>query len=218
MLNSATQVLNVPGPVGAIDTTLDLPTGPIRGVAIVAHPHPLYGGTRENKVVQTLARALLGLGYVCWCPNFRGIGNSEGSHDEGNGESEDLHTLLKHALTHPSLDTIQGPPRIVLAGFSFGSFVQTRVYERLQTEQVAVERVIMVGPAVSRFKVPRMPAGTLIIHGEVDDVVPLPDVFRWAESCELPVTVIPGADHFFHRRLGLIKQIVQQTAQGVPAL
>lgn len=212
MLNSASQVLQVPGPAGGIDTTLDLPNGAVRGVAVIAHPHPLYGGTRENKVVQTLARALLALGYVCWSPNFRGVGNTEGTHDGGNGESEDLHTLLKFALAHESAQTAGAAPAVVLAGFSFGSFVQTLVYQRLLTEGLQVERIIMVGAAVSRFKVPKMPPGTLVIHGEVDDVVPLADVLRWAESCDLPVTVIPGADHFFHRKLGLIKQLVLQTA------
>lgn len=216
MLNATSQQLLVEGPAGALDVSLDVPNGTIRGVAIVAHPHPLYGGTRDNKVVQTLARALILLGYVVWCPNFRGVGRSEGLYSDGLGESEDLLFLLKHALTHSSLQTLSAPPAIVLAGFSFGSFVQTRVFEQLQKDGIRVEKLILVGAAVSRFAMPLAPPGSLLIHGEVDDVVPLADVLRWAEHGELAVTVIPGADHFFHRKLGLIKQIVMQAWPASP--
>ncbi len=211
MLNAASQQLLVDGPVGSLDVGLDLPTAAIRGIAIVAHPHPLYGGTRDNKVVQTLARALVLLGYVCWTPNFRGVGNSEGKYDEGIGESEDLLSLLDYARAHETVKHLGGPVPIVLAGFSFGSFVQARVCERLLLNGVQVEKLILVGAAVSRFEMPLAPAGTVLIHGEIDDVVPLNDVLRWAERSDLPVTVIPGADHFFHRKLGLIKQIVHSS-------
>jgi uncharacterized protein len=210
MLNAASQKLLIPGPVGAIDVSLDMPTQAIRGAAIVAHPHPLYGGARDNKVVQTLARTLVSLGYVCWCPNFRGVGASEGAYDEGSGESDDLLTLSKHALTHSSVEALAEPKRLVLAGFSFGSFVQTRVHDRLLAVNVPVEKLILVGAPVARFAMVRAPAATLVIHGEIDDVAPLADVFRWAQTHELAVTVIPGADHFFHRKLGFIKQIVTQ--------
>lgn len=204
-------MVRVAGPAGVIDTSLDIPAGPVRGVAVITHPHPLYGGTRDNKVVQTLARTLLSIGYVCWCPNFRGIGESEGTYDEGKGESEDVLKLIDHALAHESLALAGEPIRLVLAGFSFGSFVQAKVYSQLRERGLAVERLILVGTAVSRFELPEMPAGTVLIHGETDDVVPLSDVLRWAERSNLAVTVIPGADHFFHRKLGLIKQIVLQT-------
>lgn len=214
MLNSASQIIQVEGPAGVIDTTLDTPTAPIRGMAVVTHPHPLYGGTRDNKVVQTLARALLSIGYVCWCPNFRGVGASEGTFDNGRGESEDILKLIDFALAHESVATADPPVRLVLAGFSFGSFVQAQVFEQLRSRAIAVERLILVGAAVSRFDLPPMPAGTVLIHGETDDVVPLSAVLRWAERSELAVTVIPGADHFFHRKLGQIKQIVLQTLSG----
>ncbi len=214
MLNSASQQLLLDGPVGVIDVSLDIPIDPPRGVAVIAHPHSLYGGARDNKVVQTLARSLLLLGYVCWCPNFRGVGASAGSYDEGAGESDDLLTLVKHALTHSTVASLADPKRLVLAGFSFGSFVQTRVHQRLQEAGTPVEKLILVGAAVSRFVIPRAPPGTLVIHGEVDDVVPLADVLRWAQTSELAVTVIPGADHFFHRKLGLIKQTVLQAWPG----
>lgn len=211
MLNSASRVVRIAGPAGVIDASLDIPAAPVRGVAVIAHPHPLYGGTRDNKVVQTLARTLLSIGYVCWCPNFRGVGESEGTFDEGKGESEDLLALVDFALTHESLALARVPIRLVLAGFSFGSFVQAKVFEQLRTRAIAVERLILVGAAVSRFELPPMPVGTVLIHGETDDVVPLNDVLRWAERSDLAVTVIPGADHFFHRKLGQIKQIVLQT-------
>ena len=211
MLNAASQQLLVDGPVGRLDVGLDIPTEAIRGIAILAHPHPLFGGTRENKVVQTLARALVSLGYVCWSPNFRGVGNSEGNYDEGVGESEDLLSLLDYAQAHSSVKHLSSSIPVVLAGFSFGSFVQARVCEHLLRNGFQVEKLILVGAAVSRFEMPLAPAGTLLIHGEVDDVVALNDVFRWAERSNLPVTVIPGADHFFHRKLGLIKQIVHSS-------
>jgi uncharacterized protein len=210
MVNAASQTLLINGPAGRIEVGLDLPTTVTRGVAVIAHPHPLHGGTRDNKVVQTLARALLNQGFVCWRPNFRGVGDSEGQYNEGIGESEDLLTLTEYALTHSSVIALATPPLLVLAGFSFGSFVQAQVAERLLAQGRALERLILVGAAVSRFKLPKVAASTLLIHGEVDDVVPLADVLRWAEPRELPVTVIPGADHFFHHKLGIIKQIVQQ--------
>lgn len=210
MINAASQTLLIAGAAGNIEVGLDLPTVAARGVAVVAHPHPLYGGTRDNKVVQTLARALLTQGFVCWRPNFRGVGDSEGQYDEGVGESEDLLTVAKYALAQASTSALPKPPLLVLAGFSFGSFVQALVAERLLAQGQAVQRLILVGAAVSRFKLPKVAANTLLIHGEVDDIVPLADVLRWAEPLELPVSVIPGADHFFHHKLGIIKQIVQQ--------
>jgi alpha/beta superfamily hydrolase len=191
----------IPGPAGAIETAIDLPDTAPLGLALVAHPHPLYGGSLDNKVAQTLARVMVELGYAAARPNFRGVGASEGTHDEGNGETDDLVAVV-HAM-RARLALADTP--LVLAGFSFGSLVQSRVALR-----VAAQRMVFVGTAVTRGKVEPVPADSIVIHGEKDDVVPLDLVLRWAEPQELPVVVIPGADHFFHRRLHILRSIIRQ--------
>jgi alpha/beta superfamily hydrolase len=183
----------VAGPAGRIECAVDRPGSPARGVALIAHPHPLYGGTLDNKVVQTLARAFLELGYETWRPNFRGVGATEGVHDEGRGELEDLEAVVRFLNVE----------RPVLAGFSFGAAVQARLAER-----VTPERLVLVGVGVTRLKAPQVPADTLVIHGENDDTVPLAAVLEWARPQELPVVLVPGADHFFHRKLHVLRTIV----------
>lgn len=184
----------VAGPAGRIECAVDDPAGPMRGVALIAHPHPLFGGTLDNKVVQTLARAFVELGYETWRPNFRGVGRTEGAHDEGRGELEDLHAIVKF-LNARSL---------VLAGFSFGAAVVGQLAER-----VKLKRMVLVGLGVTRLAVPNVPADTLVIHGENDDTVPLAAVLDWARPQDLPVVLVPGADHFFHRKLQVLRAIVQ---------
>ena len=185
----------VAGAAGRIECAVDTPEGgAARGVALVAHPHPLYGGSLDNKVAQTLARAFVELGYEAWRPNFRGVGQTEGSHDEGRGEREDLLAVLAHA----------GARRPALAGFSFGAALVAQVAQRIEAE-----RLVLVGLAVNRLPVPKVAPDTLVIHGEQDSTVPLADVFDWARPQDLPVVVMPGADHFFHRRLGLLRAIVK---------
>ena len=196
---SSSERILLEGPVGAIETVIDHPPEAPRGIALVAHPHPLYGGTLDNKVAQTLAKTFVELGYVAVRPNFRGVGDSAGKHDDGNGETEDLLAVI--SAVRRRLGLAEAP--LVLAGFSFGSLVQSRVALR-----VAVERMVFVGTAVTRGVVENVPADTLVIHGEKDDTVPLELVLRWAEPMELPVTVIPGADHFFHRRLHILRNII----------
>ena len=185
----------VGGPAGKIECAVDEPDGgQSRGIALVAHPHPLFGGTLENKVAQTLARAFVELGYAAWRPNFRGAGRSEGLHDEGRGEVDDLAAVLAHTKAD----------RPVLAGFSFGAAVQAKLAQR-----VAPERMVLVGLAVRHQEVPRVPANTILIHGEEDSTVPLADVLAWARPQDLAVVVVPGADHFFHRRLPILRAIIQ---------
>ena len=173
---------------------MDFPAAAPRGVALVAHPHPLHGGTLDNKVVQTLARAFVELGYTAWRPNFRGVGASEGTHDEGRGELEDLAAVIEFS----------GAETPVLAGFSFGAAVQARLAQRVKPERMA-----LVGIAVRHQEVPPVPADSIVIHGEEDETVLLADVLAWARPQDLPVIVVPGADHFFHRRLNILRAIVQ---------
>jgi alpha/beta superfamily hydrolase len=187
----------VPGPVGAIETDLNDPAPQRRGVALIAHPNPVQGGTKDNKVVTTLAKAFFNLGYLTARPNFRGVGATEGTHDQGIGETDDLLAVAAY------LRNRYGNPPLLLAGFSFGSFVQTRV-----AKEIPAERIVLVGPAVNRFRAEAVPADTLVIHGEHDDVVPLRDVLDWARPQELPIVVVPGGEHFFHGRLNLLAQIV----------
>lgn len=215
-MNASTQRVLLNGPAGTIDCALDAPAGPLRGIAVIAHPHPLFGGTRDNKVVQTLARALLAEGYLCWRPDFRGVGGSQGSHDEGRGETEDLLAVIDAARVHPSAGGDADLP-LVLAGFSFGSFVQTRVARALANRGQPAGRLILIGPAVSRFEVGDVPPETLVIHGEQDDVVPLSAVLDWARPQQLPVVVLPGTDHFFHHRLPQLKSLVRSALNSTVA-
>ena len=187
----------IEGPTGALETDFNAPQAIPRGVALIAHPNPVQGGTKDNKVVTTLAKAFYNLGYVAVRPNFRGVGASNGMHDNGNGETEDLLAVAQYACSR------YGPVALVLAGFSFGAYVQTRVARRL-----AAERLVLVGPAVNRFPAERVEGDTLVIHGELDDVVPLQAVFDWARPHQVPVVVVPGGEHFFHGRLNLLAQIV----------
>ena len=207
-MNAHTSVIGLNGAAGRIDIAVDRPAqGPVRGIAVIAHPHPLYGGTRDNKVVQTMARALLALGFVCRRPDFRGVGDSAGVHDEGRGETDDLLAVVEAARA-ADINTEGEALPLVLAGFSFGTFVLSRVAARLADAGTPASRLVFIGTAASRFTIETVPSDTLVIHGELDDTVPLQSVLDWARPQELPVVVIPGADHFFHHRLTVIKQLM----------
>jgi hypothetical protein len=197
-MRAATRREHIAGPAGRIECAVDAPETAPRGIALIAHPHPLFGGALDNKVVQTLARALLERGYVALRPNFRGVGASEGAYDEGRGEVDDLAAVIAWAMREFG----DLPP--ALAGFSFGAAMQARLAQR-----VAPRRMLLVGVAVDNFEVPPVPAGTLVIHGERDETVPLASVLDWARPQELPVLVVPGADHFFHRKLQVLRDIVR---------
>ena len=199
-MNAQTQRLKIAGPAGDIEAALDVPAAAPRGLAVVCHPHPQHGGTMDNKVVQTLARAFVQLGYAALRFNFRGVGASAGSWAQGPGEIDD-------ALAVVARQRAPGQP-LVLAGFSFGAYVASHVAARLAEAGTPAERLVLVGPAASRFDMSVVPAGTLVLHGEADDVVPLAAVFDWARPQSLPVTEIPGAGHFFHGQLPLLKSLV----------
>lgn len=198
-MNAQTERLLMAGPAGALECAIDTPAAAPRGVAILCHPHPQHGGTMDNKVVQTLARAFVHLGYRAVRFNFRGIGGSEGAWDEGRGEVDDALAVIA-AIRDPVLP-------LALGGFSFGAYVATQAAARLP-EQGRAERLVLVGPAVVNFAAAPVSQDTLVIHGEADDVVPLSAVLDWARPQALPVTVVPGAGHFFHGQLGLLKQLI----------
>ena len=198
-MNAQTERVQIAGPAGPIDCAIDHPEGASKGVALLCHPHPLHGGTMDNKVVQTLARAFVQLGWRSVRFNFRGIGGSGGTWDEGRGEIDD-------ALAVAAALRREGE-RLVLGGFSFGAYVASRAAERLPEGRRA-ERLVLVGPATANFSVAPVPADTLVVHGEADEVVPLQATLDWARPQSLPVVVVPGVGHFFHGQLTLLKSLV----------
>jgi hypothetical protein len=207
MTRHAPERMLLEGEAGPIEVIVDAPAH-VRGIAVVAHPHPLFGGTSDNKVVQTLAKAFRDLGYASIRPNFRGVGASAGDHDHGIAETNDLLCVTDYARGR------FGHLPVVLAGFSFGAYVQTRVAKHLEAAGRPVQRMVLVGTAsgavtgARSYVTETVPADTLVIHGEVDETVPLANVLDWARPQDLPVIVVPGADHFFHRRLHVIRGIV----------
>ncbi|RKP58770.1 alpha/beta hydrolase [Pararobbsia silviterrae] len=211
-MNAYTQKYLIDGPVGKIEVALDLPDAmrehgaAPRGLALVAHPHPLFGGTMDNKVAQTLARTLVGLDYVVMRSNFRGVGQTEGVHDEGRGEQDDLLAVWTHLR---EIHGAEGRP-FVLAGFSFGTFVLSHVAERLAQAGTPAQRLVFVGTAASNWQVANVPQDTIVIHGNEDDTVPIQSVYDWAAPQELPVIVIPGAEHFFHRKLHILRRVITE--------
>jgi alpha/beta superfamily hydrolase len=211
-MNAGTRRFSLAGPAGSLECAMDLPDGEPCGLALVCHPHPVHGGTMDNKVVQTLARAFVALGLGSVRFNFRGVGASQGSWDGGDGEIDDAMAVLaaQRAIG----------PALVIAGFSFGGFVASQVAARLRQGPAdgaadgAAGRVVLVAPAVQNFAVAAVPADAVVIHGEADDVVPLAALLDWARPQSLPVTVLPGAGHFFHGQLAVLKQIVTTAFVG----
>ena len=201
-MNAQTETLTIVGPAGLIELAIDRPEADPRGTAVIAHPHPLHGGTLTNKVVQTLARACVLAGWTAVRFNFRGVGASAGVYDEGRGELDDLLAVV-------AAQANEGP--LCLAGFSFGAFVTSHAAVRLHASR-DIQRLVLIGTAASRFEVAPVPAElhtrTLVVHGEQDDTVPLPSVMDWARPQVLPVTVVPGGGHFFHGQLPMLRELV----------
>jgi len=192
----------------AVEAVLDAVDGQPRGLAVVAHPHPLFGGAMDNKVVQTLARAFVQSGWNCLRFNFRGVGQSEGTYDEGLGETNDLLALVEQLAPNGSL---------ALAGFSFGAFVAAQALQNLWATG-RVQKIILVGTAVPKFPAPPLPEDahiqTLVVHGEHDDTVALSGVMDWARPQQLPISVVPGGGHFFHGQLPLLKSLALRHLQA----
>ncbi len=206
---AATETALINGPDGPIELIIDTPAQ-VRGIALVCHPHPLFHGTNTNKVAHTLARVFRDLGYAALRPNFRGVGKSVGEHDHGGAETEDMLAVIAWAQSR------WGGLPLALGGFSFGAFVQTRVAARLAGGVTPPGRIVLVGTAAGTVTGARsyatepVPGDTLVIHGETDETVVLANVLEWARPQELPVVVVPGADHFFHGKLHVIRQIVER--------
>lgn len=212
--------------VGQTEISIDFPEHllhnpnfPLRGLALVCHPHPLMGGAKDNKVAQTLAKTMTQLGYVSVRPNFRGVGESAGVHDDGVGETDDMEQVVQWMQRSQSWEEIAGLRDhvwvqkaanlpLVLGGFSFGSFVTSNVAKRLQEQGRPMERLVLVGSAAGKWEMPPIAQGTIVIHGEKDDTIPLQDVFTWLKEQDTVVHVIPDADHFFHRKLHLIRDTI----------
>ncbi len=216
------------GPAGTIEALEDDPRLPQgvhpAGVAVIAHPHPLFAGTMDNKVVQTLARAFVQCGWRAVRFNFRGVGASQGTYDEGRGELQDLLSVIGQstaALANGQDPVNAQPVALALAGFSFGSFVVSHAVAVLGAA-AEPRQLVLVGTAASRFEVapiaPELHARTLVLHGESDDTVPLADVMNWARPQTLPITVIPGGSHFFHGQLPLLRNLVVRHLLANPLL
>jgi len=187
--------LRIPVSVGKLETVIDDPETGRRGLLLVAHPHPLHGGSLDNKVVTTLAKAANEAGWVSVRPNFRGVGMSDGEFDAGIGEAEDLLAVARFVeMSYPDLPW-------ALAGFSFGAFVQHRLRQELPAQ-----RLILVAPAVTLYEFDPVPPDTVVIYGDADELIPPATIRLWAEQQQLALKAIPGAGHFFHGKLKELKQ------------
>ncbi len=195
--------VSIPGPAGKLEVVIHIPDFIPRAIAVIAHPLPTVGGTMENKIVTTLAKTFTELGFAALRFNFRGVGASSGEFDDGNGEVEDALTVTRYALSK------YGDLPLILSGFSFGGYVQARAAQQLSPRQL-----VLIAPAVMRYAMPPVPHNTLLVHGELDEVVSLTDVMQWARPQLLPIVVLPGAVHFFHGHLEQLKEIVRHNFMG----
>jgi hypothetical protein len=203
-MNSQTVRQSLAGPAGAIECAIDSPPAAAVGNVVVCHPHPVHGGTLDNKVVITLVRAFLQIGFRTVRFNFRGVGASGGAWDEGQGEVDDALAVIAQ-YRDPALP-------FMLAGFSFGAYVASQAAARLP-EDAKPQRMVLVGPSTQKQQMANVPADTVVVHGEVDDVVPLTATLAWARPQSLPVIVLPGVGHFFHGQLTLLKNVLVQQLQ-----
>lgn len=194
---------SIPSPSGELHGVVHMPQSEPRALAVVAHPLPTMGGTMDNKIVTTLAKTFAELGFIAVRFNFRGVGESSGVYDEGNGEVEDVQAIVEYAYRE------FGKLPLILSGFSFGGYVQARAAAKLHPK-----KLVLIAPAVGRFEMPQVPANTLVIHGEADEVVAPNDVLNWARPQQLPFVLVPDATHYFHGFLPLLKSIVTHHFTG----
>ena len=195
--------LDIPGPAGVLQAIVEDVGDEAQAFAVVCHPHPLYGGTMDNKVVVSVARALHEVSVSTVRFNFRGVGASAGSYDEGRGELADALAVADWAQgRRPDLP-------LIAAGFSFGSYIALKLALVRR-----VRHLFMVAPPVSRFAVTelaRPDCPLTVVQGDADEVVPPAEVLAWAAGLEPAPSlhVVPGCGHFFHGKLIELKRIVE---------
>lgn len=209
MKTTTKQKLFIQGPAGKLETIVLAPSANPRGIAIIAHPHPLYLGNMDNKIVYILSKALIEAGYITVKFNFRGVGASEGNHAKGIGEVEDVLAITQSIRRQYDITPNHLP--LLLAGFSFGGAIQAFVAQQLNPH-----KLVLIAPSVARQNAPAVVDHTdsvLIVHGDQDDIVPLQSVLDWAAPQAIPVVVIPGAEHFFHGKLSILKQVILDACQ-----
>jgi alpha/beta superfamily hydrolase len=205
-----TSTLNIAGPAGQLELMIDEPiieatAASIAGVAIVCHPHPLYGGNMTNKVVHTLARTFNDRGMTAIRFNFRGVGKSVGVHDDGRGETDDVLAVMAWARTQwPNAE-------LWLAGFSFGAAMALRACLAAPDTQ-AVARLVTIAPAIRWLEqVTESPAAPwLIVQGDQDELVNVDAVRSWVAGLKRPpaLEVLAGGEHFFHGRLNDLRDVI----------
>jgi uncharacterized protein len=202
------EAVAIPGPAGELQAVVENSDDSAGGLfGVICHPHPLYGGSLENKVVTTLARALLELAIPSVRFNFRGVGTSAGSFDQGKGEIDDAVAVADWAAAHwPGR-------RMVAAGFSFGGFVALRLALSRNTAHL-----VTVAPAIRLFEptLERPSCPWLIVQGDADDVVDPKDVAAWAAALTPPphLVMLPGVGHFFHGRLNDLRDAVEDAIRN----
>jgi hypothetical protein len=200
--------ISIDGPTGGLETLVEDSGTPEGSYAVICHPHPLFGGTMDNKVVSTLAKAMRDVGIPSLRFNFRGVGKSAGAYDEGRGETQDADAVA-------SWGALRWPGRqLILAGFSFGAYVALRLASRRPTS-----RLISIAPPVARFDFSGMPIPAcpwLIVQGDADEVVDPRAVLDWVGSlnAEPQLIVMPGVGHFFHGRLNELRDAVVGAVRG----
>ncbi len=197
--------LFIPGPAGRIQAVLEIPEtdAPLPAIAVVCHPHPLYGGSLQNKVVHVLARTFVDMGVAVLRFNFRGVGESQGRFDQGQGEQADLQAAVAW------LRQRYPDPPLWLAGFSFGAFVAY-----LAHREVAASRLLLVAPPLRLFEfgeIRPVEVPWLVIQGSDDEIVSADAVQRWVSTQPEPAEfhLLEGASHFFHGRLNDLRKVVQ---------
>ncbi len=206
------EAVSIPGPSGPLEGIVNIPAhAKAAQVAVICHPHPVYGGTMTNKVVHTLARAFNDFGLIAVRFNFRGVGASAGHYDEGNGETDDAVAVMDWAAQRwPGSQTWLG-------GFSFGGAVAIRA-----AVARGAQRLVTVAPGIKNVAIDtgRLPEGDwLLVQGDNDELVNARDVQDWASALSSPpqIVLLPGADHFFHGRLNDLRAVVVEWLNGIQA-
>ena len=194
----------ITGPSGPLESKLDLPAGEPRAVAVIAHPHPQYGGTLQTKAVYETARALVRIGVAALRFNFRGTGGSEGTFDEGQGERDDYRAALDYAATR-----FPGLP-IWAVGMSFGAWVASAV----GAADPRVALIVAIAPAVDHYDYSALASAgkpVFVVHGEEDTIAPVRQIRRLYATMAEPkeLVVIEGADHVFDGRTSIVGEAIE---------